>query len=203
MKLAEKSKLLGLLLMGGALLAGTGAALADRGRGMPAMHDAAGMMRADEQFAAADADGDGRITTEEMAAHRAARFAEMDANGDGQVSRDEIVAAAVARMTEALGRRADAMIAAQDADGNGTLGATEMGRIDMGMQMFQRLDRDGDGAVSQDELRARGAWMEGRGRDGASGRHWHDRQGRDEGRRWDGRRDGQRMGPQMQRGTDR
>ena len=56
-----------------------------------------GMMRggpmAGLDFAAVDADKDGKITVAEMTAHRAARFAAADTDKDGKLSRAEFDAA--------------------------------------------------------------------------------------------------------------
>ena len=41
-------------------------------------------------FAALDANGDGAITPDEIAAYRAKQVAELDANGDGFLTADEI-----------------------------------------------------------------------------------------------------------------
>ena len=122
-------------------------------------------------FATLDSDGDGRLTSAELRAGRAAmrgagpdaRFAEADADGDGRLSRDELVA------------RIDAMIDRVDADGDGALSKAEMaahrpdrgrrgghgpmGRKDYGGRaggmhgraLFERADIDGDGALDRAE----------------------------------------------------
>lgn len=76
-------------------------------------------------FAALDVDGSGEITGDDMTALADARFAEVDTDGNGEVSEAEFVAHARARAAER---------------------ATEA---------FQRLDVDGDGALSRDALALR------------------------------------------------
>lgn len=61
-----------------------------------------------------DADGDGRITLEEIRAPLEQRFAELDANGDGVIDLEEFSARAMERF------------AARDADGNGVLEGDEL-----------------------------------------------------------------------------
>lgn len=98
-------------------------------------------------FETLDSDGDGRITPDEMSAHRAARFLDADANGDGMLSRDELASAADARVH----KRLDRMIKRHDANGDGLLGPDEMGGRHGG-RMFERLDSDGDGGLTREEF---------------------------------------------------
>ncbi|MEO0462785.1 MAG: hypothetical protein AAF127_06620 [Pseudomonadota bacterium] len=105
----------------------------------------------------ADADGDGVITLAEVKAKSGERFAKMDANGDGQISREDRKAAAEARFAEA------------DTNGDGELTPEEMtaarearaaeraeNRAERGAQrqamMFERLDADESGTLSQEEM---------------------------------------------------
>lgn len=118
---------------------------------MQGMGMGGGMM---PRFEEMDADGDGKVSREELQAWRAARFAAMDADGDGKLTRDEIVAFHQAQAAERFGRMADRMIGHQDADGDGAIGPTEFGRVDRMGMMFDRIDRDGDGSVDADEIAA-------------------------------------------------
>ncbi len=81
----------------------------------------------------------------------AARFAEADADGDGKLSRDELVARMTAQAAERIESRADRMIAHHDADGDKMLTLEEM-QSGMGERMFERLDADGDGMISREEF---------------------------------------------------
>jgi Ca2+-binding EF-hand superfamily protein len=128
-----------------------------------------------------DANGDGKVTQDEIDARREARFAEVDANGDGQVSLDEFTAQAAKRATE----RAKAMFERLDVDGDGMLSqdvlALRQGRGGPdGSRMIAMLDTDGDGAISEEEFQAamdRRAEMRGehghggRGHGGMFGKH--------------------------------
>ncbi|MFN3642695.1 MAG: EF-hand domain-containing protein [Gemmobacter sp.] len=160
----------------GALLIAAAAAPAfarDHGRG-PGMLD--GLF---ERF---DANGDGRITREEIANHRAERIAALDADGDGFVSRDEAIAFARTEAAARAERAAGAMFDRADADGDGRLSAAEVmtaadraGAPSLTM-MFDRLDADGDGAITRAEAEAARAAMRARGKpdrsgEGRGGRH--------------------------------
>lgn len=79
----------------------------------------------DWSFEALDVDGSGEITVEDLTALREGHFAEIDSDGDGSVSEAEFVAHAQARSAER---------------------ATEM---------FQRMDVDGDGVLSEDAMQGR------------------------------------------------
>jgi Ca2+-binding EF-hand superfamily protein len=123
-------------------------------------HDRRAGMGLDALFERLDADGDGRITREEVAAARAARIAALDADGNGIVTRDEAIAFARAEAAARAEWRAGVMFDRADADGDGRLTAAELmagggmpGGMDFG-RMFERLDRDGDGAVSRAEAEA-------------------------------------------------
>jgi len=142
------------LMMGGAALVAvmltglTTMAMADRmGRGgdgpfpMP-------------DFAAIDADKDGKITKAEVEAHRAARVAAADADKDGKLSAAELKAQA----TERAGSRADDMVAKmierRDSDGDGLISVAEMAAGPSPLAVFDRVDSDKDGAISAEEAEA-------------------------------------------------
>lgn len=105
--------------------------------------------RFDQMFKAVDTDGDGRITAAEQSAFREARFKTLDANGDGSVSAEEYTASHRAKLDE----RMRGHFAKLDADGDGRLTAAEsQSQRQMDVMKF---DANSDGAVTQDEIRAK------------------------------------------------
>ncbi|MEO0871543.1 MAG: hypothetical protein AAFY19_06210 [Pseudomonadota bacterium] len=139
-------------------LGGAGIALANHG----ADH------RTGPGFEQADADGDGIITLDEAKAKSAERFAKMDANADGSLSREDREARAAQRFAE------------NDTNQDGEISPDEMTaarekreaeraerRAEMQATLFERLDSDGSGGLSQAELdagKAMRAEMGGEGR---------------------------------------
>ena len=101
-------------------------------------------------FEEVDANGDGKITQDEMQARAATRFGEADSDGDGAISRDEMMAKAMARAE----KRVDRMMGRLDADDDGKVSKTEMQQMRgkrMG-RMIKRMDADGDGSLSEEEF---------------------------------------------------
>ena len=148
---APKKSAIAALAVIGALL-GT-AALAQKGEmGMGGPGEGRGAMLT-EMFDTMDADKDGKLTYAEMEAHRKAEFAAADTNGDGVLSPEELSARALARFQEKLGERTQGMLDTMDNDGNGSLSEAEMGE-GPGMRNFARIDADNDGFVTRDEIQA-------------------------------------------------
>jgi len=104
-------------------------------------------------FEELDADADGKITPEEMAAQMQARFEGADGNGDGALSRDELIARMTERQAERIAAHADHMIERHDTDGDGMISPDEM-KAGRDGRMFKRADTDGDGAISKAEFDA-------------------------------------------------
>lgn len=100
-------------------------------------------------FEEIDANSDGQVTQDEMTAHRKARFDSVDADGDGVLSRAEIEA----RGKEKAAKRAGKMIERMDTDGDGGVSFDEM-QAKRGGKMFERADTDGDGAITKAEFDA-------------------------------------------------
>lgn len=108
-------------------------------------------------FAATDADGDGKITQAEIQALAESRFNDADTDGNGSLSADELAAQAEARNAERAAERRAAMIERMDENDDGELSLEEMqaARNASPMdRMFDRLDADNDGALSEAELDA-------------------------------------------------
>lgn len=92
-------------------------------------------------FEQLDTNGDGQITMAEMEARGAARFAATDTNNDGKLSKEELTAAGSERMA----KRVDRMLERLDADGDGALSQAELedGRKGKGRgdRMEKRFER--------------------------------------------------------------
>ena len=119
-----------------AALAGTmigGAAIAGQAEGGPG----GGMM------ARADTNGDGMISRAEFIAQADQRFARLDANGDGQLAGDEL--------NGRSGGPSKRLLAA-DANHDGVITRAEFEA--QAADRFARLDTNGDGQISPDEMKA-------------------------------------------------
>ena len=122
-------------------------------------------------FAALDADKDGKVTKAEMEAFRAARVAEVDANKDGLLSGDELAAMHLKMMTERANTMAAQMVAKLDTDGDKLLSASELAARPGPERMFEMVDTDNDGAITQAEADAAKQKMQERGGRGGKGHH--------------------------------
>lgn len=149
-----------------------------------------------QMFDEVDANSDGVVTPDEIAAWKAARFAEVDGNGDGKVDAAELAAKAEADRVRREQARAEAMVARLDANGDGVLTADELDH-GPGRDMLGRIDADGDGNITRAEAEAafarmkdrHGKWDRKRGDDGHHGRDrhgWHHGGERPEGKAPDG-----------------
>lgn len=105
-------------------------------------------------FDTLDADKDGKVTEAEIEANRAARVKAADANGDGLMSADELAAMQLAELTERAKAHAAEMVTRMDTDGDGMLSVAELAARPGPARMFGRIDTDGDGAISRDEAAA-------------------------------------------------
>lgn len=176
-------RIIAAVLAGSVVVSLGGAAFADQhtggmdGRGM-GPHGMGAMF----DFAAIDADADGRITPAEIAAHRAARFAAADTNGDGALDRAELEARAIRMMAERMAARA---LDRMDADRNGTLSPEELAAgPGLDSRAFIRMDADKDGALTQAEIDAARAAMQERHAKRGEGRgHGGGHEGRGDGSR--------------------
>lgn len=164
------------LALAAVLMGGLGtAAMADRGWGMSPMHDVDAVGPFDGpgfDFAAIDADKDGKLTQAEVKAFRAARIKAVDADGNGTISEDELVAFRLKEAEAAMRGHAKFAMTQLDVDGDGAVSVTELQAApNPSLRIFERVDTDGDGAISQAELDAAKARMaEMRERGGHEGR---------------------------------
>ena len=99
-----------------------------------------------ERLKAADTNADGLISRSEAAAlpRLAERFDEIDANKDGQVSFEELRAA--------RGHRHGGHFKRMDTDNDGKVSRAEA--LSAAEAAFNRADANGDGFVTQEEMRA-------------------------------------------------
>lgn len=134
-----------------AALGATGAALADWGGGRHGDGRHGGgpgpAMMIETMFERVDADGDGRITAEEIAAAESARVKTIDPDEDGRVARDDFIAAAVERARQMAERR----FASADSDGDGFVDRAAFERGPRLERMMDRMDADGDGVLTREE----------------------------------------------------
>ena len=98
-------------------------------------------------FESFDANGDGRITQTEVDEVRQRRLEEFDTNGDGSLSLEEYQAL----WMEAVRERMVDRFQAHDDDGDGLVTAEEFN--EQFSSIVSRVDRDGDGELTMDELR--------------------------------------------------
>jgi Ca2+-binding EF-hand superfamily protein len=105
-------------------------------------------------FATLDADKDGKVTKAEVEAFRAAKVKAMDTNGDGKISADELAAPRIAAATDRIKTRSADMVKEMDSDGDGQLTAAEMATRPGPEMLFDKIDANKDGAVTQDEVDA-------------------------------------------------
>jgi len=103
---------------------------------------------ADKLFERFDANKDGKLTKDEVPEKAAERVMKADADGDGAVTKDELQAA-----REKLGPRPGRTVLFRhfDRDGDGKLVASEVPPI--ARERLLRADANGDGGVTQDEIR--------------------------------------------------
>lgn len=122
-------------------------------------------------FEELDLNGDGGVTSEEIAqamqAQAEARFAEADTDGDGALSAEELVARADSDRQERMANRIADRIERADTNGDGLLQADELqagrGEGRSPDRMFNRFDADGDGSLSAEEFAEARDRMERRG----------------------------------------
>ena len=97
-------------------------------------------------FEQVDANGDGTITQDEMLAAAGDRFQDADSDGDGIVSLDEFTAAEELLEKQRRQARAERMFDRLDANDDGELTQDELETSVA--ERFDRMDRNGDGELT-------------------------------------------------------
>ncbi len=118
-----------------------------------------------------DTDKDGVITREEAQAARKSRLMKADANGDGALTMEELKAHREKMREERRERRMERRFKRLDANGDGKITGDEIDG--MKMRRFDKVDANGDGKITKEEIEAHKAkWKErhgkGKGKDGAA-----------------------------------
>lgn len=103
-------------------------------------------------FAAADANSDGKLTPEELRTYGAAKFATTDTDGNGALSVEEVTAHMQTRAKMRAGKGAARMFERRDANGDGELSLEEMTPKGGEQRIFAHLDSNNDGAISAEEF---------------------------------------------------
>lgn len=98
-----------------------------------------------------DQDADGKISRQELQAHALERFDAADADKNGSVSREEISQLRSAKKAERQAKHAARMQAA-DKNADARWSMDELSK--MPQRVFAKLDRDGDGMLTEQELQA-------------------------------------------------
>ena len=107
----------------------------------------AGEGRGGKHWDKLDADGDGKISLNEMSERQREFFADADADGNGALSKEEMRAHRTGKRGE---RRAERF---GDADGDGSITRAEYDAASA--DRFSKLDENGDGVISEDEMPSR------------------------------------------------
>ena len=131
-----------IIAAGIAIIALGGVALAEAGPGP----------RTPPLFLKLDRNDDAVLDKAEALQPRQRRFAKMDANGDGRLTTNEIDGFLKQRLQRRLMRLRYRMLARFDANGDGVISKEEF--TARALRRFARADLNGDGRVTPEELRA-------------------------------------------------
>ena len=129
-------------------------------------HGGWGMMADPISFEQLDADGNGEISKEEFDARYSAWIKAVDANGDGMLQKEELEAHVMEQVQAMVEKKSEAMFNRLDSDGDGAVSDAElqekMGKSRNEDRMFDRLDSDDSGSVSAEEFESALSKMDGR-----------------------------------------
>lgn len=104
-----------------------------------------------DRFARMDRDGDGRISREEASRMPDARFQALDANSDGFLSKDELAARRGGPERRGSCDRAGGFLKKLDQDGDGVVTRAEARAASIAH--FEKMDKNSDGVLTRDEMR--------------------------------------------------
>lgn len=93
-----------------------------------------------------DKDGDGELSKEELTGRASHLLEDADADGNGKISKDEMKAFHEARRAEWKEKHN------KDKNGDGVVDRTEF--LNAAQEHFDKLDKDGNGVLSEDEQRS-------------------------------------------------
>lgn len=129
-------------------------------------HGGWGMMADPISFEQLDADGNGEISKEEFDARYSAWIKAVDTNGDGMLQKEELEAHVMEQVQAMVEKKSEAMFNRLDSDGDGAVSDAElqekMGKSRNEDRMFDRLDSDDSGTVSAEEFESALSKMDGR-----------------------------------------